>query len=154
MQIEVPSGRYLQHATAAQQTAAAERGDAGPVLEHDQVMTQLAELDKLGQEGAAPVDDAEVCSSASALPQQNGGLQNWHVELVWGCRGEGAGRGVQTKAAADSVCIKDWQHYQPPATMHAPASGCYWFSMLSFLPDVCGSFCLRLHAVRHHWSVC
>ena len=53
----------MQHATAAQRTAAAERGDAGPVLEHDQVMSQLAELDKLGQEGAAPVDDAEVCCS-------------------------------------------------------------------------------------------
>ena len=52
----------MQHATAAQQTAAVERVDAGPLLEHQQVMTQLAELDKLGQEGAAPVDDAEVCS--------------------------------------------------------------------------------------------
>lgn len=61
MQTEVPSGRYLQHATAAQQTAAGEGGDTGPVLEHDQVMSTLAELDKLGQEGAAPVDDAEVC---------------------------------------------------------------------------------------------
>lgn len=51
----------MEHATAAQRTAAAEHVDGGPPLEHDQVMTQLAELDKLGQEGAAPVDDAEVC---------------------------------------------------------------------------------------------
>ena len=60
MQIEVPSVKYLEHATAAQQTAAAEHVDGGPQLEHDQVMTQLAELDKLGQQGAAPIDDAEV----------------------------------------------------------------------------------------------
>ena len=51
----------MEHAIAAQQTAAAELVDARPPLEHDQVVHQLAELDKLGQEGAAPVDDAEVC---------------------------------------------------------------------------------------------
>ncbi|KAL3139883.1 hypothetical protein ABBQ38_004177 [Trebouxia sp. C0009 RCD-2024] len=58
--IEVPSGKYLEHATSAQQTAAAEQGDVAAPLEHEQVMAQLGELDKLGQEGAAPVDEAEV----------------------------------------------------------------------------------------------
>lgn len=92
MQIEIPSGKYLEHATAAQQTAAAEH--AAPPLQHDQVMTQLAELDKLGQEGAAPVDDAEVCSVTKSdsrrLPQSKLLLQ---------------------------VCL-----HQCLATMHAPVS--------------------------------
>lgn len=67
MQIEIPSGKYLEH---AQQTAAAEHIDGAPPLQHDQVMTQLAELDKLGQDGAAPMDDAEVCFVTSMLPNQ------------------------------------------------------------------------------------
>ena len=63
MQIEVSSGKYLQHASSAQQAAAAQGGSAGPQLTHEQVTSQLMELDKLGQEGAAPVDDAEVAAS-------------------------------------------------------------------------------------------
>ena len=42
--------------------------NAAQPLTHDHVMSQLAELDKLGQEGAAPVDDAEVIPVACTLP--------------------------------------------------------------------------------------
>jgi len=58
VQIEVSSGKYLAHVSSRQQEAAAQDQHA---LSHEQLMNQLAELDKFGQEGAAPVDDAEVC---------------------------------------------------------------------------------------------
>lgn len=57
----------MEHATSAQQTAAAEQGDVAAPLEHEQVMAQLGELDKLGQEGAAPVDEAEVCLASNTV---------------------------------------------------------------------------------------
>ena len=73
MQVEVSSGKYLQHATSA----AAQEGNVGPQFTHDQVMSQLAELDKLGQEGAAPVDDAEVGVIATRLYVQFSCISAW-----------------------------------------------------------------------------
>lgn len=67
MQIEVSSGKFLEHATLAQQAAAAQEAEARSLLTHEQVMSHLAELDKFGQEGAAPIDDAEVCTTAFPL---------------------------------------------------------------------------------------
>ena len=62
MQVEVSSSKYIAHLTSRQQQVAAlhhlEGASAAPAPE--QLMSQLAELDKLGQEGAAPVNDAEV----------------------------------------------------------------------------------------------
>ena len=59
-QIEVSSSKYIAHSLAQQKAAATKETGARAVPSHEQVMGQLGELDKLGQEGAVPVDDAEV----------------------------------------------------------------------------------------------
>ena len=61
MQIEVSSGKYFAHIVSQQQNEAPQESPTAVVPSHEQLMGQLAELDKLGQEGANPVDDAEVC---------------------------------------------------------------------------------------------
>ena len=60
MQIEVSSGKYIAHVASKQQEVAASQDMKNAAPPHEQLMSQLSELDKLGQEGAAPVDDAEV----------------------------------------------------------------------------------------------
>jgi len=60
MQIEVSSGKYIAHVASKQQEVAASQDVKNAAPPHEQLMSQLSELDKLGQEGAAPVDDAEV----------------------------------------------------------------------------------------------
>ncbi len=62
MQIEVSSGKYIAHVASKQQEVAASQDMKNAAPPHEQLMSQLSELDKLGQEGAAPVDDAEVNS--------------------------------------------------------------------------------------------
>ena len=63
LQIEVSSGTYLAHVSAKQQQAAAE-GQSAFAPSHEVLIRQLGELDKLGQEGAALIDDAEVRCTA------------------------------------------------------------------------------------------
>ncbi len=60
MQIEVSSCKYIAHVASKQQEVAASQDMKNAAPPHEQLMSQLSELDKLGQEGAAPVDDAEV----------------------------------------------------------------------------------------------
>lgn len=60
MQIEVSSGKYIAHVASKQQEVAASQDMKNAAPPHEQLMSQLSELDKLGQEGAASVDDAEV----------------------------------------------------------------------------------------------
>lgn len=58
--IEVSSGKYIAHIASKQQEVAASQDMQNAAPPHEQLMSQLCELDKLGQEGAVPVDDAEV----------------------------------------------------------------------------------------------
>lgn len=58
--VEVSSSKYIAHALAQHKAAATKEAGARAVPSHEQVMGELGELDKLGQEGAVPVDDAEV----------------------------------------------------------------------------------------------
>lgn len=58
--IEVSSGKYVAHVALRQQEVAGHNQNAAAPPSQEQLMHQLAELDNFGQEGAAPVDDAEV----------------------------------------------------------------------------------------------
>ena len=60
LQVEVSSGKYIAHVASKQQEVAASQDMENAAPPHEQLMSELSELDKLGQEGAAPVDDAEV----------------------------------------------------------------------------------------------
>lgn len=60
LQVEVSSGKYIAHVASKQQEVAASQDMKNAAPPHEQLMSELSELDKLGQEGAAPVDDAEV----------------------------------------------------------------------------------------------
>ena len=72
MQVEVSSGKFIAHIVSQQQNAAPRKCPAAVVPSHEQLMGQLAELDKLGQEGASPVDDAEVCQDSDAMHGSGG----------------------------------------------------------------------------------
>ena len=54
------SSKYIAQALAQQKDAAAKETGSRAVPSQEQIMGQLGELDKLGQEGAVPMDDAEV----------------------------------------------------------------------------------------------
>ena len=60
VQVEVSLGQYLSHVSLAARDSAESASASGSELDFEQLVTQLSELDKMGQEGAKPVDDAEV----------------------------------------------------------------------------------------------
>lgn len=68
VQVEVSVGQYLSHVSLAARDSAESATASGSELDLQQLTTQLSELDKMGQEGAKPVDDAEVgtCTSQTS----------------------------------------------------------------------------------------
>ena len=65
VQVEVSLGQYLSHVSSSLRDFEESAVASGSEIDLDQLMTQLSELDKMGQEGAKPVDDAEagICNS-------------------------------------------------------------------------------------------
>lgn len=71
LQVQVSLAQYLSHVHKAATVTVHPDEASGSAVDMGALMTQLSELDQMGQDGASPVDEAEVMTAAMPPMQYN-----------------------------------------------------------------------------------